>query len=154
MEVSVRARRVLVLFVVLLVAAGSVTVNAGKIIVTVKGITPEKGKLSLGLYDDKGFPEPGEEVEGAKLKVEGPELTHVFEGLTPGNYAVSLFHDRNGNGKLDKNFLGIPREGYGFSNDEFNWYGAAPDFSKASVELEQDETLELTIDVKSWPPQV
>ena len=44
----------------------------------------------------------------------GPVL--LFRHVPPGNYAVSLFHDENSNGRLDKTF-GIPREGYGFSRD-------------------------------------
>lgn len=35
----------------------------------------------------------------------------------PGVYAVTVYHDENGNKKFDKNFLGIPKEGYGFSNN-------------------------------------
>lgn len=40
-----------------------------------------------------------------------------FSGLPPGQYAVSCFHDVNGNGKLDTNMVGIPNEPYGFSNN-------------------------------------
>ena len=41
----------------------------------------------------------------------------VLHGLPPGQYAVQTFHDENGNKKVDRNFIGIPREGVGFSND-------------------------------------
>ena len=41
----------------------------------------------------------------------------VFEGIPRGIYAVSVFHDENMNGKLDKNHLGAPKEGYGTSNN-------------------------------------
>lgn len=41
----------------------------------------------------------------------------VFRGVAAGDYAIKVFVDQNGNGKLDKNFLGIPKEPYGLSND-------------------------------------
>jgi uncharacterized protein (DUF2141 family) len=37
--------------------------------------------------------------------------------VKPGRYAIAVFHDTNGNGKLDRNFIGLPQEPYGFSND-------------------------------------
>ena len=40
----------------------------------------------------------------------------IFAGLPPGDYAVAAFHDADGNGELGTNILGIPTEGYGFSN--------------------------------------
>ena len=40
-----------------------------------------------------------------------------FNDIPPGTYAIAVFHDENANGKLDKNFLGIPCEGYGASNN-------------------------------------
>jgi uncharacterized protein (DUF2141 family) len=43
--------------------------------------------------------------------------TCQFSGIAPGTYAVSVFHDENSNGKLDINFIGIPREGVGASNN-------------------------------------
>ena len=41
----------------------------------------------------------------------------MIHGLPPGQYAVQTFHDENGNKKVDRNFIGLPREGVGFSND-------------------------------------
>jgi len=44
-------------------------------------------------------------------------VTCVFEGLPPGQYAVSASHDLNGNRKTDTNFIGLPREDWGVSNN-------------------------------------
>jgi uncharacterized protein (DUF2141 family) len=54
-----------------------------------------------------------------------------FLGVAPGTYAVSVFHDENSNGKLDTNFMGIPREGVGASNDAKGHLGP-PKFDAAS----------------------
>jgi uncharacterized protein (DUF2141 family) len=54
----------------------------------------------------------------------------VLTNLDPGPYAIILFHDENGNGKLDKNALGVPTEPYGFSNNVQGFLGP-PAFEKA-----------------------
>lgn len=58
----------------------------------------------------------------------------VFDGLPPGEYAVAVFHDENANNDLDRNFLGIPSEGTGASNDAHNMFGP-PSYSDARFQL-------------------
>ena len=55
--------------------------------------------------------------------------------LPPGVYAVNAFHDENNNGKFATNFIGLPLEGYGFSNDVRPNLLSAPSFNKAAFEL-------------------
>lgn len=59
----------------------------------------------------------GNPAAAVRLSPEGTTLQHVFTGLAPGDYSVLVMHDENGNGRLDTNFIGIPKEGYGFSNN-------------------------------------
>jgi uncharacterized protein (DUF2141 family) len=66
-----------------------------------------------------------------------------FEDIPPGTYAIAVVHDENMNGKLDTNLLGIPTEGYAFSNDAKGLLGA-PSFSAASFPYDGRD-LELTI---------
>jgi uncharacterized protein (DUF2141 family) len=61
----------------------------------------------------------------------------VFEGLKPGTYAVSVLHDENANGRLETNFLGIPREGAGISNNASPEF-SAPRFNDAAFQLKAD----------------
>ena len=58
-----------------------------------------------------------------------------FEEISPGTYALSIIHDENMNGRLDTNWLGIPNEGYAFSND-VKVFLAAPSFSVASFQYD------------------
>jgi uncharacterized protein (DUF2141 family) len=58
----------------------------------------------------------------------------VFSNLEPGRYAAIAFHDENDNGKLDQNFLGVPNEPYGFSNDAQGFL-APPAFDAAAMAL-------------------
>jgi uncharacterized protein (DUF2141 family) len=61
----------------------------------------------------------------------------LFGDLAAGEYAVMLFHDENGNQKMDSNLLGIPTEGYGFSNEAKGRFGP-PKFSEMKVIIGAD----------------
>ena len=61
----------------------------------------------------------------------------VIGDLPPGTYAISVYHDANGNQELDTNMLGMPREGYGFSNDARGVAGP-PSFQAASFKIGAD----------------
>jgi len=61
----------------------------------------------------------------------------VFPGLAPGRYAVRVFADENGNGKLDTNLFGMPTERYGFSNDAKGNLGP-PEFDAAAIGVDAD----------------
>lgn len=71
-----------------------------------------------------------------------PAATHdiVFAGLSPGDYAVAVIHDENGNSKLDT-MLGIPREGFGFSRNPAIGFGP-PRFAAARFTLSGGDAIE------------
>jgi len=69
-----------------------------------------------------------------------------FLDIPPGTYALAVIHDENMNGELDTKRRGIPKEGYGFSNDATALFGA-PKFSAASFQYD-GRNLELTIDLQ------
>lgn len=77
------------------------------------------------------------------IKVRDTQARCDFEDIPPGTYALAVIHDENMDGKLDTNLLGIPTEGYGFSNDATGWLGA-PSFSAANFPY-NGQNLELTI---------
>jgi uncharacterized protein (DUF2141 family) len=68
----------------------------------------------------------------------------VFKDLPFGEYAVRLFHDENGNGKIDTNFLGIPKENYGFSNNARASFGP-PKYEKAKFDFQESQTIEISV---------
>ena len=77
------------------------------------------------------------------IKIRGKQARCDFEDIAPGTYALAVIHDENMNGKLDTNWLGVPTEGYGFSNDAKTLLGA-PSFSDASFPYD-GRNLDLTI---------
>ena len=90
---------------------------------------------ALELYDHPdGFIKDRDRVAGAALRPVRGGGSLTFAGLTPGRYAVIVFHDANADGRMDKNFLGVPLEGYGFSNEARGFLGPA-DFGDAAIEV-------------------
>ena len=100
----------------------------------VLGIRNSTGTVACALFESSaGF--PIEFLHSATqvmvIKVRESRARCDFEDIPPGTYALAVIHDENMNGKLDTNAFGIPREGYGFSNDAKAWFGA-PSFEAAS----------------------
>ncbi len=77
------------------------------------------------------------------IKIRATQARCDFEDIPPGTYALAIIHDENMNGKLDANLLGIPKEGYGFSNDVKVVLGA-PSFHAASFPYD-GQNLDMTI---------
>jgi len=77
------------------------------------------------------------------IKIRKAQARCDFEDIPPGTYAMVVIHDENMNGKLDTNALGIPKEGYGFSNDAKKWLGT-PTFSDASFSYD-GQNVDLTM---------
>lgn len=97
--------------------------------VTISNIRVTKGSIRLALYSGPAdFMKKHKAVR--EVAVNGPTLNMVFENLEPGEYAISCYHDINDNKKLDSNFMGIPREPYGFSNNARGTFGP-PGFDDA-----------------------
>ncbi|MDY2588115.1 DUF2141 domain-containing protein [Winogradskyella aquimaris] len=83
--------------------------------------------------------------KGAISKITNNGCVVTFEGLPKGTYAVSTFHDENDNGKLDTNFIGIPKEDYGCSNGAKGIIMGPPKWKDAKFELQTDQTITITL---------
>lgn len=91
--------------------------DAVKLEISLSGLRSANGEVRLCIWHG-GSKFPGTKCGGEQIVVPAatPSVS-VDVPLLPGDYAVSLIHDENGNGKLDTNFLGIPKEGVGFSRN-------------------------------------
>jgi len=86
--------------------------------VEITGLRNDKGQVLCSLFSSASdFPKKTEKAVARSTSViSDRHAACEFSGIAPGTYAVSVFHDENSNGKLDTNFMGIPREGVGASN--------------------------------------
>jgi len=104
-----------------LLATGSLALaplaHAGELTVQITDIRATKGTILVSVTNtEAAWNNQEKPVAAKKTAPTGKELVLKFQ-LPPGSYAVQVMHDENDNGKLDANFMGIPTEGYGFSNN-------------------------------------
>jgi uncharacterized protein (DUF2141 family) len=90
----------------------------------VHGLNKIEGELRIAMFDSKEsfIKEP---VLKEIMKVDSSTIYWKVENLSHGNYAIAVYHDKNGNGKLDTSLFGIPKERYGFSNNARGAFGPA-----------------------------
>lgn len=105
-------------------------------------IKANKGIIQVLIFKSSdGFPEEvNKAVKSLSIPVKNFSATVVIQDLSPGNYAVSLFHDEDGDGKLKKNSVGLPIEKYGFSNNPTLFFGP-PSFSKCAFKVNSSPVL-------------
>lgn len=87
------------------------------IVANVTELRSDRGEVSAGLYASRqGWPDHGTSIENCRARPRGRRATCTFRAA-PGVYAIGLMHDEDGDRVFDRNFLGLPEEGYGFSNN-------------------------------------
>ncbi len=105
------------------------------LIVEVTNLRNEKGRVAVAVFDSEdAFPDQERALQGKLVKIKGSRAKVTFKSLKPGTYAVAVLHDENENDEMDFNFLGMPLEGYGFSNDASAMFGP-PSFDAAAFRL-------------------
>ena len=110
--------------------------GSASLTVTVTGIANSKGQILIGLCDKATFLK---HCAHSAMKQAAPTVELHFPQLIPGDYAVMVLHDENGNFVMDKTASGMPLEGYGFSRNAMGKYGP-PAFDDAMIELKPGTT--------------
>jgi len=93
--------------------------GSGQLILDISGLRNSDGEIFLSLYSGKnGFPnDPDVAVVNRHQDIVDQKCLIEIDNLPYGEYAVSLLHDENRDGKMDSSMLGIPKEGFGFSGN-------------------------------------
>ena len=120
--------------------------NTGNLTIVVTGFENDDGELLIAVSTSRENSESNDSAfVGVKLKIENRKAEHIFEDLPFGEYAIKLFHDENIDGELNSNFLGIPTEDYGFSNNARGTFGPA-DYDDAKFSFDRNKlTIEITV---------
>jgi uncharacterized protein (DUF2141 family) len=120
---------------------------ANQIHVQIDGLRNDKGQLMCALITSDMWPSKKDRsVAHSKSDIQQGQAVCDFSGVTPGTLAVSVFHDENSNGKLDRNLLGMPKEGVGVSNNAAGHFGP-PKFEDMAFHY-QGGRLDLKITVR------
>jgi uncharacterized protein (DUF2141 family) len=139
-------KKIYLFFTLIIFSNFSVFAGTGKLRIEIIGIRSTKGKVLVNLFSTaKGFPtNPKYAYRTAELEIkEGGKAYVEFADLPYGDYAVAVLHDENDNKKMDYNFLGMPKEGYCFSNNYRPTF-KNPSFQQAGFFLERPlKTLQL-----------
>lgn len=104
--------------------------------VDVEGAKSDEGKMFIAVYNSSET-WLKENILGHISEISDGKCTHTFEDLEPGIYAVSIFHDKNSNDKLDTGFLGIPKEPYASSMGAKGMFGP-PKWKDAKFEITEE----------------
>ncbi|WP_077037088.1 DUF2141 domain-containing protein [Pelomonas sp. KK5] len=119
----------------LLTLPALLALNAGAadLEVEVQGLASTEGQVLLAAYADAGdwLKKPVAVARAAAAEARDGRLVLLVQGV-PEGAAISLFHDRDGNGRLNVNAMGMPIEPYGFSNDAAGNFGP-PSFEQARL---------------------
>lgn len=111
----------------------------------IEGIGKIEGEIRIAMFDskEKYTKDP---IHAIVLTADSTTVIWEEERLPFGEYAIAVYHDKNENGKIDTNLLGIPKEDYGFSNNARGRFGPASwEDSKFKVE---DQSFTTTIRIK------
>ena len=112
--------------------------------VSVKNIETQRGKIRICLANERT-----DFLKACFLSKEetavGKVVTAVFQHVPPGEYAVSVYHDEDGNGELNKKGpFGIPSEAYGFSNNPRAYFGP-PDYEDCTFQVSSDKVIVINL---------
>ena len=122
--------------------------STGNLVVNISGFPSSEGYAMVALSNSEESYKGGEDAAIAKTRimVVDRKAQVVFTRLPYGWYGISLYHDENSNGQMDKNAMGIPKEAYGFSNGAKGFFGK-PDYKKVMFQLNSAK-MQIAIDLK------
>ena len=120
----------------------------GCIAIRINNVRNTEGFLGIALFkSERGFPEKSEKAFAlASIATNESPGEVVIENIPYGTYALSVLHDENGNKKMDKTWIGKPKEGFGTSNNPKIRFGP-PEFDESGFVLDR-ETITMVIDMK------
>ncbi|HYH18217.1 MAG TPA: DUF2141 domain-containing protein [Azospirillum sp.] len=108
------SKTVLVALTLMLAAAPAA---AGELRATIRNVKPQQGKVMVAVYESAAAYKAERRFAGQELPATGGEVSALFHNLPEGAYALTVYQDVDGDGKLGRNLVGIPTEPYGFSRD-------------------------------------
>jgi uncharacterized protein (DUF2141 family) len=130
MRPSIRALSPLLLSLFVLIGLDPSRAGADgpSIVVEIEGLRSDRGEVRGALFRAHGWTQEGSEIATCTAEIAHHRATCVIDDVEPGTYGFAFLHDEDDDGALDRDWIGIPSEGFGFSND------AAPSLGPPSYE--------------------
>ncbi|CAM4111415.1 DUF2141 domain-containing protein [Flavobacterium antarcticum] len=125
--------------------AGLTPSNNPKLTIKISNIEKIKGEIKVGIFNtDTHFLKEGYALKNYSVKVENNTAILTITDLPKGEYAVTMYHDQNSDNECNKNFIGIPKEPYAFSNN-IKPKMSAPKYKDCKFDLSENKTLNITL---------
>jgi len=123
--------------------------DAQNVEITITGIRSDMGQIAIGVFkDNETFQKEDAFLDKQFVKKDISEGKMMVKfSLDPGIYGLSLLDDENSNGKMEYNFFGIPKEGFGFS-DYYHTGITKPKFDAFKFSIDKDQTKRITIRIR------
>lgn len=137
-------------FTVVFCLLSVVAFSQGAVVAEISNIRSDKGVCRACLFNNpatfKG--QPGQPFRCVAVPVKGQTARAIFTNVPAGTYAMLVFHDANSNLKMDRNFLGLPKEGYGASKNKLP-FTSAPSYEENKFGVDGRTTLQLQIRMRN-----
>lgn len=116
-----------------------------KLTIKISNIEKIKGEIKVGVYNtDTNFLKEGHAIKNYSIKVENNTALLTITDLPEGEYAVTMYHDQNSDNECNRNFIGIPKEPYGFSNN-IKPKMSAPKYKDCKFTLSENKILNIKL---------
>jgi len=137
-------------FVSVGIMAGVLANAQNKVVANITNIRSDNGVCRVCLFNSESSfsGEGGKPFECLTLTVKNKQAQGIFNNVPNGTYALFVFHDKNNNNKMDKNFLGIPKEGYGASQNKLP-FASAPNFNDNKFTIANNSTVNIVIKMRN-----
>jgi len=113
--------------------------------IEIPNLKSQNGEIQIGIYNkEETFPHDNEQYKMIFIVVNKFTGNYTIEDLPKGEYAVALMHDENADRKCNRNFFGIPKEGYGFSNN-IRPVLSTPSFDDCKIDLNRNMTITIKL---------
>lgn len=133
----VKVLRILLVIGIILSFSSFVPQNTGTITVNIKGLRNNKGQFMISLSrGSEGWPNENYYKQLFIEEFTSPDFTLEFSNIPYGNYAIGVLHDEDKNSKMTSNFIGMPKEGFGFSRD-YQVSLRAPKYEESNFDFNQ-----------------
>lgn len=119
--------------------------SQNQISVDIHDVPSSEGKISVAVYNNAdGFLKFDQVFKCDSIVAQKGVTTISIKDLPEGEYALAIFHDENGNDKLDTNWLGIPKEKVAFSKAKMKTFGP-PGFKECAFKLKSDMAIAISL---------
>lgn len=123
--------------------SGLFSIENPQLTLKISNIEKMQGEIIIGIFNqDKNFLKDGFAIKNYKIKVDKNTAFITINDLPKGEYAITMYHDENSDNECNRNFMGIPKEGYAFSNNFKPKFGP-PKFKDCKFDLSENKTLNI-----------